>query len=128
MSLAVIMAAWKAAAAFMLPDPGIAMRTRNLVVLPLCLLAFAATAQTAPDQWARVAPSASVAAPRDYAVHADKAKPSPFKFKEPRKTWEKEPPPPRANDQGAVMGTGRAWQNGQPPVSCAQTPHDPACR
>jgi hypothetical protein len=102
------------------------MRTSCLVALPLCLLAFVAVAQTAPDQWARVAPSASAAAPHDYAVHADK--PSPFKFKEPRKTWEKEPPPPRANDRNAVMGTGRAWQNGQPPVSCAQTPHDPACR
>ena len=104
------------------------MRTRSLVVLPLCLLAFAAMAQTAPDQWARVAPSASVAATHDYAVHADKAKPSPFKFKERRKTWEPEPPPPRANDKAAVMGTERAWQNGKPPVSCAQTPQDPACR
>ena len=104
------------------------MRTRNLVALPLCLLAFAAVAQTAPDQWARVAPAASAAATHDYSVHAGKAKPSPFKFKEPRKTWEKEPPPPRANDQSAVMGTGRAWQDGKPPVSCAQTPQDPACR
>ena len=105
------------------------MRTPSLVALPLCLLAFAATAQTAPDQWARVAPAASVAAPqRDYTAHGDKAKPSPFKFKEPRKAWEKEPPPPRANDQNAVMGTQRPWQNGQPPVDCAQTPHDPSCR
>ena len=105
------------------------MRILNLVASPLCLLAFAATAQTAPDQWARVAPAASAAAqPHDYAVHATKAKPSPFKFKEPRKAWEKEPPPPRANDQNAVMGTQRPWQNGRPPVDCAQTPHDPACR
>lgn len=103
------------------------MRIQSFVALPFCLLAFAAAAQTAPDQWARVTPAASVAAPRDSTVHADKAKPSPFKFKEPRKTWEKEPPPPRSNDQNAVMGTGRPWQNGQPPVSCAQTPHDPAC-
>ncbi|BFI95395.1 MAG: hypothetical protein RSP_09050 [Rhodanobacter sp.] len=104
------------------------MRIRNLIALPCCLLSLAAMAQTAPDQWARVAPAASVAAPqRDYGAHGDKAKPSPFKFKESRKTWEKEPPPPRANDKNAVMGTARPWQNGQPPVDCAQTPHDAAC-
>lgn len=115
------------------------MRTRSLVSLPLCLLAVAAAAQTAvpaaspqDDQWSRPAAAASAAAPsygkalpgNDDAA----AKPSPFKFKSERKTWEPEPPPPRANDQNAVMGTARAWQNGQPPVNCAQTPHDPACR
>lgn len=106
------------------------MRIRNLVLLSLCLPAFAATAQTASDQWKAPAPAASVAPAHDYRLHGNDAaaKPSPFKFKSGRKTWEKEPPPPRANDQNAVMGTQRPWQNGQPPVDCAQTPHDPSCR
>ncbi|MEW9571205.1 hypothetical protein ABQJ54_05530 [Rhodanobacter sp. Si-c] len=110
------------------------MRIRNLVSLPLCLLAVAAVAQTAPpatrqdDQWSR--PAAAATTGHGYALPGNDAttKPSPFKFKSERKTWEPEPPPPRANDQDAVMGTERPWQNGQPPVSCAQTPHDPSCR
>ena len=112
------------------------MRIRSLVSLPLCLLAFAAVAQTATpaasqqdDSWNRPA-AATSAATHERALH-DKdaaAKPSPFKFKSERKTWMKEPPPPRANDQNAVMGTSRPWQDGRPPVSCAQTPQDPACR
>lgn len=113
------------------------MRIGSLVVLPLCLLAFAAAAQTATpaasqlsDQWTSPAPAASVAAAHGQAAPGGDAatKPSPFKFKQARKSWEPEPPPPRANDKAAVMGTDRAWQNGQPPVSCAQTPRDPACR
>jgi hypothetical protein len=35
--------------------------------------------------------------------------------------------PPSANDEAAVMGKDRAWQNGRPPVDCAQTPMDSAC-
>lgn len=108
------------------------MRTRILVSLPFCLLAFAAVAQTPPasDQWTRPAPAGSVTFAKDHVPRSDDAtaKPSPFKFKSERKAWRDEPPPPRANDKSAVMGTDRPWQNGQPPVSCAQTPHDPACR
>ena len=114
------------------------MRTLNLVLLPLYLMAFAATAQTTTpaasqqdDSWNRPAAARSAAATHDRALHGNDAavaKPSPFKFKSERKAWEKEPPPPRANDQNAVMGTPRPWQNGRPPVSCAQTPMDPACR
>lgn len=110
------------------------MRIGSLVILPLYLLAFAATAQTAApaasDQWKPPTPAASVAAAHGQAVSGDaaSAKPSPFKFKQARKSWEPEPPPPRANDKAAVMGTERAWLGGKPPVSCAQTPQDPACR
>lgn len=104
------------------------MRIRTPVLLLLCLPACAAAAQASSDQWTAPAPAASVAAPHGYGTHADQARPSPFKFREPRKVWEKEPPPPRANDKAAVMGTGRAWLDGRPPVSCAQTPRDPACR
>ncbi|MFK2929612.1 hypothetical protein [Dyella agri] len=106
------------------------MRIRSLVFLSLCLPAFTVVAQTASDQFAPPAPTASVApAHGNASLGGDAtAKPSPFKFKSERKAWEPEPPPPRANDQNAVMGTERPWQNGQPPVSCAQTPHDPACR
>jgi hypothetical protein len=106
------------------------MRIRSLVCLSLCLPAFVAAAQTASDQFAPPAPAASIAPARDNTLRGSDAaaKPSPFKFKSERKTWEPEPPPPRANDENAVMGTERPWQNGQPPVSCAQTPHDPACR
>ncbi|MBD8880576.1 hypothetical protein IHE49_08775 [Rhodanobacter sp. 7MK24] len=105
------------------------MRIRSLALLSLCLPSLAATAQTASDQWTTPAPAASIATAHDFRSQGDDAaaKPSPFKFKAERKTWEEEPPPPRANDQNAVMGTERPWQNGQPPVSCAQTPHDPAC-
>lgn len=114
------------------------MRISRLVVLPSCLLAFAVAAQTTVpsasrlnDRWAPPAPAASVAAAHGQALPGDDAaaaKPSPFKFKSARKTWEPEPPPPRANDKAAVMGTQRAWVGGKPPVSCAQTPQDPACR
>ena len=112
------------------------MRIRSLVFLPLYLLAVAAVAQTVmpaasqqDDQWSRPAAATSAAVAHGNALPGSDtmAKPSPFKFKSERKTWEPEPPPPRANDQNAVMGTERPWQNGQPPVSCAQTPHDPAC-
>lgn len=106
------------------------MRSGKFAVLPFCLFACAVSAQTtaASDQWAPVAPASSVAA-NGQGMHDGNraAKPSPFKFKEPRKTWEKEPPPPRANDQQTLMGTQHPWMNGQPPVVCAQTPRDPSC-
>lgn len=108
------------------------MRIRNIVALPFCLLACAAVAQTmpAPDQWTPLAPASVAVSGNVYAAHAGTvpAPPSPFKFKEPRQTWEREPPPPRANDEQTVMGVAHPWMNGQPPVVCAQTPHDPACR
>lgn len=107
---------------------------KSALFLPLALLGAAALAQTAPpaasDQWRQPAAAASVAAHATPALPGDEpaAKPSPFEFKDGRKAWTKEPPPPRANDKAAVMGTDRAWQNGRAPVSCAQTPRDPACR
>ena len=111
------------------------MRIRSLASLPLCLLAFAAVAQTAApavsgqdDVWSRPAATPAATPGRSLPNRDAAAKPSPFKFKSERKTWMKEPPPPRANDQNAVMGTSRPWQDGKPPLSCAQTPQDPACR
>ena len=111
------------------------MRIRSLIFPPLCLLAFAVVAQTAvpaasgqDDAWNRPAATAATAHGRSLPNRDAAARPSPFKFKSGRKTWEKEPAPPRANDQNAVMGTPRPWQDGKPPVVCAQTPMDPACR
>ncbi|MBD8899328.1 hypothetical protein [Rhodanobacter sp. DHG33] len=107
------------------------MHIRLFAALPLCLFAFAVSAQTttASDQWAPVAPATHYASQDNQAARGNEAAatPSPFKFKEPRKTWEPEPPPPRANDQQTVMGTQHAWMDGQPPVVCAQTPRDPSC-
>lgn len=85
------------------------MRIQSLASLPLCLWAFAVKAQTtpAPGQKAPIPPATRIASGNDYTGHPSDAtaKPSPFKFMEPRKTWEKEPPPPRANDQQTVRDT-----------------------
>ncbi len=35
--------------------------------------------------------------------------------------------PPSPMDQAAVMGTGRAWSDGRPPLDCARTPMDAYC-
>jgi hypothetical protein len=105
------------------------MRTLSLVPLPPCPPAFATVAQTASGQWAAPAPAAGVAPVYDYRAQGNDAtaKPSPIKSENERKTREKEPPPPRANDLNAVTGIARPWQNGQSPVGCAQTPRAPSC-
>ncbi len=53
---------------------------------------------------------------------------SSFHFKQPAKRGPAYELPPQANDKAAVMGKPRPWQNGRPPLDCAITPRDPACR
>jgi hypothetical protein len=51
-----------------------------------------------------------------------------FKFKDSRSpSGPANQPPPGANDKAAVMGKDRDWQNGRPPVDCAQSPHSAGC-
>jgi hypothetical protein len=109
------------------------MHFRRVLVASTWLLATAAMAQTPPaasgqsDSWAARPASASSAGFRGHAAAATPAS-SPFKFKDRQRTGPADEPPPGANDKAAVMGTDRAWQNGRPPVNCAQTPMDATCR
>jgi hypothetical protein len=109
------------------------MHFRRVLMASTWLLATAAMAQTPPaasgqsDSWAARPASASSAGFRGHAAAATPAS-SPFKFKDRQRTGPADEPPPGANDKAAVMGTDRAWQNGRPPVNCAQTPMDATCR
>jgi hypothetical protein len=110
------------------------MRFRLVLMASTWLIATAAMAQTAPttssqsDSWAaRPAVASSAGFRSDSAVAATPAR-SHFKFKDRQRTGPVDQPPPSATDKAAVMGTDRAWQNGRPPVDCAQTPMDATCR
>lgn len=110
------------------------MRSRYVLMASAWLLATAAMAQTTPassgqsDSWSARPATASSVTFGDHAAAQAKSSHSPFKFKDRRPTGPADQPPPGANDKAAVMGTDRAWQNGRPPVNCAQTPMDPTCR
>jgi hypothetical protein len=110
------------------------MHFRRVLMASTWLLATAAMAQTPPaasgqsDSWAARPASASSAGFRGHAAVAATPASSPFKFKDRQRTGPADQPPPGANDKAAVMGTDRAWQNGRPPVNCAQTPMDATCR
>lgn len=110
------------------------MRYRSVGLMGGLLMAMAVGAQTVPaggsggsDVWtSRSAAASSASYPAgsvlDRNVHA-----GPFKFRQRGARGALDQPPPRATDKAAVMGTERAWQNGRPPLDCAQTPMDPAC-
>jgi hypothetical protein len=110
------------------------MRYRRLVFVPVLLMASATIAQTSPsapprppDRWA-VAPAASGSV--DYRSGRSptvSAPENPFKFRDPNEGSLLNLPPPRPMDRAAVMGTGRAWSDGRPPLDCAQTPMDAKC-
>ncbi len=110
------------------------MRFRHVLMASTWLLAGAALAQTAPvtssqsDSWPAHPAAASSATFRGHATVEATPSHSPFKFKERQRTGPADQPPPGATDKAAVMGTDRAWQNGRPPVNCAQTPMDATCR
>jgi hypothetical protein len=110
------------------------MHIRRILVASTWLLAAAAMAQTPPaassqsDSWAAPPASAGSAGFHGRAAVAATPASSPFKFKDRQWTGPADQPPPGANDKAAVMGTDRAWQNGRPPVNCAQTPMDATCR
>jgi hypothetical protein len=81
---------------------------------------------TVPGLWA---PAPSARGSGDY--HAgwrwrDTRAPSPFRFDTGRRgPYGTLPPSPM--DQAAVMGSGRAWSDGRPPLDCARTPMDARC-
>lgn len=52
---------------------------------------------------------------------------NPFKFRGPNEGSLLHKPPPRPMDRAAVMGTGRAWSDGRPPLDCVQTPLNAKC-
>jgi hypothetical protein len=110
------------------------MRFRYVLMASTWLLAAAAMAQTSPvlssqsDSWATHPAAASSTAFRGRATVDATPSHSPFKFKDRQRTGPADQPPPSATDKAAVMGTDRAWQNGRPPVDCAQTPMDATCR
>ncbi len=109
------------------------MRKRHVVSsVVFCLLATAVQAAppppviTVPGLWA-LAPNAQGSS--DYHVGwrwRETRTPSPFRFDTGRRgTRGSLPPSPM--DQAAVMGTGRAWSDGRPPLDCARTPMDARC-
>lgn len=55
------------------------------------------------------------------------ARTSPFRFSDGDGGGLLSRPPPRPTDRDAVLGTGRAWLGGRPPLDCAVTPHDARC-
>lgn len=107
------------------------MRMRHVVSsVVFCVLAAAVQATpppiSVPGLWA-LNPDASPAG--DYHVGwrwRDTRASSPFRFdtdrRGPRGTL-----PPSPMDQAAVMGSGRAWSDGRPPLDCARTPMDARC-
>ena len=113
------------------------MYFRALLSLCAMLLAGTAAAQTGTpsqtgqsDRWDAVpvaASSSSYAADRLLPGTAGPAN-STFHFKQRAQRGPASNPPPQANDEAAVMGQQRPWQNGRPPVNCALEPRDPACR
>lgn len=110
------------------------MRYRRLVFIPAMLMASATLAQTSPlapsrptDRWTMTpAATGSVDYRSDRPLVAN-ASQSPFKFRDPDEGSLLNKPPPRAMDRAAVMGTGRPWFDGRPPLDCAQTPLNAKC-
>ncbi len=89
---------------------------------------MAQTPSTAPGDWA-VQPAAGHSS--DYrsgtpSVPGD-SKSSPFRFSDGREGSMLNKPPPLATDRDAVLGTGRPWMGGRPPLDCAMTPIDARC-
>ncbi len=99
----------------------------------MLLIASAAMSQSAPppttngnDNWS----SHPAASASTYSAHPSMKPSQPkehFKFKDRGDTGPSSAPPPSANDKSSVMGSDRAWQDGRPPLDCAQTPQDPKC-
>ncbi len=112
------------------------MGLRFAAFLSAALMASAAVAQSVPasastsDSWAKPATATRAVTYRSDAVPDATAssQTSKFKFKSENRHRLLYQPPPSATDQAAVLGLERPWQNGRPPVDCAITPHDSACR
>lgn len=111
------------------------MGYRTMIFLAACLVASVAAAQSVPtptgegsDSWGKPAAASSSVSYRTQELPASKPSPSHFKFKDSERARPGDRPPPSAMDKAAVMGTPRPWQNGQPPVDCASSPHSAACQ
>ncbi|HEY0197000.1 MAG TPA: hypothetical protein VGC19_00490 [Rhodanobacter sp.] len=110
------------------------MRYRVCATVSMLLLASAAMAQSVPpapssanDNWSsHPAEAATTFVNGHSAMEAPKSKEH-FKFKDRSMTGPASEPPPSANDKASVMGKDRDWQNGRPPVDCAQSPHSSGC-
>jgi len=107
------------------------VRYRRMMVLSSWLVAGVALAQVPPssasDWTLQPAPSAS----GDYRAGArlvpGASGSSPFRFSDGREGSVLNKPPPQATDRDAVLGTGRPWLGGRPPLDCAMTPLDARC-
>lgn len=112
---------------------------RSVMVAALLMLTSMAMAmamaQAAPpdsqrnDSSARSPAAAHLPDYRAQLPRATDATKSPFTFKhDSRSGGRHEPPPPQPMDRAVVMGRQRPRLNGQPPMDCALTPMDAACR
>lgn len=109
------------------------MQFRLCATFSMWLVASASMAQSVPstppnasDSWSTHPASSSTVYNGRSSMSAPKTKEH-FKFKDKSYVGPADQPPPSANDKSAVMGTDRAWQNGQPPVDCGTTPHAAGC-
>jgi hypothetical protein len=109
------------------------MRYHQIMLACAWLASSAALAQTptptgSADDWVLQPAAASSS---DYrsglpGVPGAKAE-SPFRFSDGSGRGLLDKPPPQPTDRDFVLGTGRAWLGGRPPLDCAVTPHDPRC-
>jgi hypothetical protein len=110
-----------------------AVRYRICAGLSTLLFASVAMSQTATppitnanDNWASHPATSSSTFSAHPSTQASQPKEH-FKFKDRSNMGPSSAPPPSANDKSSVMGSDRAWQDGRPPLDCAQTPQDPKC-
>lgn len=114
-----------------LPLPGEVMRYRSILWVSAWLLGGAALAQAPPgsdDIWGKPEPAANATAFLPVAPSLPGATGrSPFRFTDGREGSVLNLPPPQPSDRDAVLGTGRPWMGGRPPLDCAITPLDAKC-
>jgi hypothetical protein len=110
------------------------MRYRRLVWVPVLLMASATWAQMPPSatphvnyRWTVAPAAASSVEYRVGRAPGVERQESPFRFRDANEGSMLNIPPPRPMDRAAVLGTGRAWLDGRPPLDCAQTPMDAKC-
>lgn len=109
------------------------MRTRH-VVSSVVFCVLAAAVQAAPPPPVLAVPGLWALAPNVQGTGGyhvgwrwrETRTPSPFRF-DTKRRGPRGTVPPSPMDQAAVMGTGRAWSDGRPPLDCARTPMDARC-
>jgi hypothetical protein len=104
-----------------------------LVFIGLLVTATAAPASTPvttpglDGSWALQPAAASSVEYRRRSPVIPGSEKSPFRFSDGSEGSVLNEPPPRPMDREAVLGTGRAWLGGRPPLDCAMTPRDARC-